>query len=404
MQASKPVLNQQQKGAALVIAMLILAIVVVITGTMTYEYNFQVRRVSNQLLKSQLSNALVSTESVAIKGLEFDTEQDKDDNKVIDHLQYSLQEGTEIWAMPVGPGEMGEAQFYAQLIDLAGRFNVNTLAQGHDSNKSAFPQTVSQLIFIRLLQTFTFNEGEQLSLSDATSITQAIVDYIDEDESTNSFECGEDDAYYGIEGRTAHRTANQHLFSVSELRLICNLPVEVYEQLRWHVTVWPRGASLKIASGSLSPININTASMNILRAMIINESDRQSFVDADNGVPQTIPEPLLPSDLSVFYIDRENPLAAPPSGDLAYLDRQLTSYEDFSSLEGDLNTDNLSLMPKNSQAGLASNYFLLITEALLGDMRMRLESVISREGGTIQVKARSTAGQCSFDNKYTCGL
>jgi len=350
-------LAQKQQGAALIVSLLILSIVIVITTASFTEHNFQIRRVSNQLAASQAYSYLRATEAVAHKALMTDLEIDKENGEVVDHL-------AEIWAQEAPPFMLEEGAYTGRLFDLQGRFNINSLlndSSNSSNNKSkAVPYNIEQGIFIRLL--IALNDDDfSISSDEAQSITESIVDYLDSDTQVRGFDCGEDDAYYSIEGRLPHRTANQAMVSVSELRLICNLPVELFRRLREHVTVWP-------LSGE-STINLNTASEPLLRAVLIDELDEAKLNNLSPGY--FAPQPLEPFQL-------EDVLSSQASG-----------YVDFNSMEVDFR--EITWWP-NAPLSLASDYFLLASDAKLGDVLMHMESVISRKGGTISILARSTDG------------
>ena len=346
----------KQRGAALIVSLLILSIVVVIVATMTVEHNFHIRRVSNQLTASQAYSYLRATEAVAHKALQYDLEQDRDNGESADYFD-------ELWAQEAPPFTVDNGAYTGKLYDLQARFNINSLAatlNDTPQNPKAIPYSPEQGIFIRLLQSFNDDEFT-ISYDQAVSITESLIDYIDADQTARGFDCGEDDAYYGIEGRRPHRTADQPLASVSELRLICNIPVELFRRLEPHVTVWP-------LSGK-SAININTASVEVLRSVIVDEADVDDLKVLSPGF--SVPAPLDIAQLEDF------------------LERQRTGYTSFSTVANDL--VDAALWP-SANLSLASDYFLLSSDAKLGDVVMHLDSVFSRKAGTISILARSTDG------------
>lgn len=361
---------RQQSGAALIIAMLILSIVVVITATMTVEHNFHVRRVSNQLAASQVYSVLRGTEAFSHKALVVDAKLDEDNEKNVDNAG-------EFWA-----GEkdfiFDEVLFRGELIDLQGRFNLNSLLVGHEKNK-AIPTNNQQAMFIRFLQTFELEDNVGVSYDQAQEITEAIIDYIDEDSNTLGFTCGEDEAYFSIDERAPHRTANQAFHSVSELRLICNLPVALYRQLQDKVTVWP-------ISGKAG-INLNTTSVNMLQAILVK--DEAVYKDIkDKKIYPTTPF-LLSADqkkelrMAQGFIPREEGSIGSTS----------QGWDDHATLQSYLSDifEGAKLWPSKDLV-LGSNYFLLVSNGKLADVNLKLESVFSRDNGTIQILARSSGG------------
>lgn len=351
---------KKEQGAALVVAMLILSLVVVFVASMTVEYSFGVRRISNQITAQQAYSYLRATEAVAHKALMMDLQFDSDDGAAVDNLG-------EIWAQEAPPFVVDEGAYGGRLYDLQGRFNLNSLREQPelraDEMRPAVPYTVAQGIFIRLLQTLG-DQDYQVSESDAIAITEAIVDWLDKDREPAGFNCGEDDAYYNIDGRQPHRTPNLPFSSVSELRLICNIPPLLYERLTPHVTAWP-------ASGKTT-ININTASLPLLRSLFVASGDL-AMLRGINGKTNFQPPPPVSED------DLENVVGH----------QKADGYMQLGQIDVDL--DGLQLWP-NSPVGLYSNYFLLESTAIMGDLTQTMSSVISRENGTIAIIARSTGG------------
>lgn len=350
---------KKQKGAALIVAMLIVSIVVILAGTLTFENQLSLRLFSNQLLFEQSYQYLRATEEIAAMVLKKDAQDDANNGKRVDKLD-------EIWAQEAPPFMLENGAYTGKITDLQGRFNLNGLVnKNRDPNKPAqFPETAEQAIFMRLL--LSVNDDDwQLDTYQAKAITAAIVDYIDADSQPIGFECGEDSAYYGIEDRRAHRTPNQPLHSVSELLLVCNMPLELYYRIRHLVTVWPLQGD--------SVINLNTASDALLRSVLVYDSDATAINQAvQNKQAMPLPMPIGEDELERI---RE----------------QLTEagFDDFTSLEKDIAP--LKLWPK-AKLGLYSDYFLLQAQAKLGDLETRMDSVFYRKNGNISIFARSLNG------------
>lgn len=350
---------RQERGAALIVAMLIVSIVVILAGTLTFENQLALRLFGNQLLFEQSYQYLRATEEIAAKVLRKDAEDDISNEKRVDKLD-------ELWAQEAPPFMLENGAYTGKLIDLQGRFNINSLVnKSRDPYQAAaFPETAEQAIFMRLL--LSVNDDDwQLDSYQAKAITAAIVDYIDADSLPIGFECGEDAAYYGIEGRRPHRTANQPLQSVSELLLVCNMPLPLYYRIRQLVTVWPLDGK--------ETINLNTASDALLRSVLVHASDSASIKQAvKNKQPIVLPEPISQEDIEQFREKLSN-----------------KGYDNFASLEKDI--EPLQLWP-DAKLGLYSDYFLLQAQAKLGDLETRMDSVFYRKNGNISIFARSVNG------------
>lgn len=363
-------MRKKQHGAALVVALLILSLVTVLAASMTVEHNFTLRRVSNQLTMQQVYSYLRAVEGYAIYGLRYDLEDDKSNGISIDHFG-------EIWYsyegvyFPIDPeGDISELAG-GKLRDLQGRFNLNSLAQSASglspgSPQPPIPYTASQGIFIRLLQSYNDDEF-QISPDLAVSITESVVDYLDVDREPRGFDCGEDGAYTDIEGRKPHRVPNTPILSVSELRLICNMPVALYERLINDVTVWP-------LSGD-STINMNTASEPVLRSIFIAKTDEERIKQLKGNKNYNVPPPLDAASLDKV-IERLSPQLAQDG------------FENFD----DVKFEAGSSVPWPNQVSLSSDYFIFYADVRFQGLSQSMTSVISRKDGTIKVLARSTGG------------
>lgn len=382
----------KQRGAAMVVAMLILSIVTVFAASIAFDYQFSIRRVSNQMLMQQAYQYLLATEAIAGKALLQDLQNDADDELTVDKKD-------ELWAEEGMVFNVEGGAYTGTLTDLQGRFNLNSLKPPVVTAGDFAPQvpyTIEQGIFIRLLQALGDDEFS-LAEQDAIAITESIIDWLDEDAMPTGFGCGEDDAYYNIEDRQAHRVANGPFYSVSELRLICNLPLELYYRLQDYVTVWP-------VSGK-SSININTAGMPILRSIFVDQADVDSLKKINNKTSYLAPPPL--AEEAVEAVLRRSQ-AEPIEGE-EYKERQGQSYTQDSMWlddDGELQSaelgftklndvlaemNNIAFWP-NADLGLYSHYFLLESMVTLDRLTQTMSSIITRENGTISILARSTGG------------
>lgn len=380
----------KQAGAAMVVAMLILSIVTVFAASIAFDYQFSIRRVSNQMLMQQAYQYLLATEAIAGKALLQDLQNDADDEVTADHKG-------EIWAEEGMVFTVEEGAYTGVLHDLQGRFNLNSLKPPSfpvDQFPPEVPYTIEQGIFIRLLQAVGDDEFA-ISEHEAKAITESIIDWLDADSMPTGFGCGEDDGYHNIEERQAHRVANGPFYSVSELRLICNLPLDLYYRLQEQVTVWP-------ISGQ-SSININTASSALLRSILLEQNDVDSLKAINNKTSYQVPPPLAfeaveslirRTQAEALDDDEERQTSAYSTDHLLFSEDELldstaigfTKFEDVQKEMG-----NMVLWP-NAKLGLYSNYFLLEAVVTLDRLTQNMSSVISREQGTISVLARSTGG------------
>lgn len=185
--------------------------------------------------------------------------------------------------------------------------------------------------FQRLMQELTKPPRKDLS--------QAIIDWVDTDLNTTIPDGAEDDYYLNIEN--PYRSANQPLLSLSELRLIKGFEND---------TIIQEAKDWLCAFGPSAAINVNTAPEEVLKSLAA-------------GISNTIAEEIIKN-------------------------RQQTPYE---TMKDFLDTNKLSTIITNPDGlSVSSDYFLLETEANIGQARTLMYSIIHRDSnGNTQVIARS---------------
>jgi len=267
----------QQRGAALIVALLVFALVAALLVGLQRDFSLSLQRGTQQLFAEQAWAYLLGAEGLAQLALQADSRQDALAESPADHLG-------ELWAQPATPYPLDAGgQMRGQIEDLQGRFNLNLLlnvasAGGNDNAASEDDaanrdsdaeegdtpparnetKTVSerwspgQKVLIRLLQAL----GEEaLSLEEAMALTEAISDFIDTDADKRKNGAEAEDYRYA---EFPYLPANQALASVSELRAVRGMTRGLYEALRPWVTVWPETGA---------KINILTAPLPVLRSL-----------------------------------------------------------------------------------------------------------------------------------------
>ena len=348
-----------QRGAALIIAMLVFALVAALLVGLQRDFSLTLQRSEQQLFAEQAWAYLIGAEGLAQLALQADGRQDAKSESPTDHMG-------ELWAQPAAPYllEAGGVM-RGQIEDLQGRFNLHLLVSApterdtsvSENSEDAIGDGVAdeaetrgsaragqlaekrwspgQKLLIRLLQSL----GEDaLSLEEAMALTEAVSDFIDADADKRMNGAEADDYRYAD---FPYLPANRSLASVSELRAVKGMTSEVYEALRPWVTVWPETGA---------KINILTAPLPVLRSL--------------NADDQWEPLPLIESErLMTMRTEGE-----------------ITSVEDFLSdptFEGQSVTDLQTLL------GVRSNWFLLDASVDLVMRERHLFSVLTRKGGDV---------------------
>ena len=237
----------RQQGAALIIAMLIVTVVVLLTITLSGDFTVLFRKVENQLHSQQALAYMIGAEGLGRQVIL----QDSQKSTTFDHRN-------EQWLERDIPYANEHVQLVGRLMDLQGRFSLNSLQKTAPAKNK---YSIEQQHFIRLLQTLELDVP--LEVVEAEQLTNAAIDWLDlaqkngiEEERSPG---GAEDLYYG-DAIPPGRAANRQMVSKSELRWVKGFTQEIYSALAPHITVW----------GS-SGININTASANVLRSFGVND-------------------------------------------------------------------------------------------------------------------------------------
>ncbi len=217
-----------QNGVALITALLVVALATSIAVAMVSRQQIDVRRSGNMLQFEQAMLYIEGMEGWAGRVLYTDVQ----DNQ-IDHRE-------EDWATQLPPMPVEGGQLAGAIEDFNARFNLNALYVNGQVN------IVAVDAFRRLLGQLDVNTG----------VTEALIDWMDEDDNQHFPDGAEDTLYLGLE--QPYRVANGPLLSSSELMLLHNMTAEDFAKLAPFVAALP-GAAL---------VNVNTASAEVLQAMI----------------------------------------------------------------------------------------------------------------------------------------
>ncbi|MCG6938423.1 MAG: type II secretion system minor pseudopilin GspK [Gammaproteobacteria bacterium] len=171
--------------------------------------------------------------------------------------------------------------------------------------------------------------------------TQAIIDWIDSDSTTTNPNGAEDGYYLNLDD--PYRTANRELQSISELRLIKGFEDgKSYQLLKDYLCAY--------VAGSDPAINVNTASAEVLKSLSADMTD------------------ALAKDIIDHRADN-------PFNDL----KDFTSFAKLGTIIKD-----------TAKLSTSSDYFLLRTQAIIGQANKIMYSIIYRDGsGKTEIISRS---------------
>jgi general secretion pathway protein K len=250
----------RQRGVALVMAVLIVALATILAAEVGFRSYLDQRRTINAFSLDQAFEIALGGEAWAADALR----RDKMQNPKQDDF-------TEEWATPIPPIPLEDVggEFEGQLEDLQGRFNLNSLVTFDNRGAGQVdPEAVKRLE--RLL--------EILELE--TKWAGIIADWIDSDNDPGFPDGAEDQVYTNLS--PPYRTPNMPITRASELLALPEFGLERYRKLAPFVTALPAGTS----------INLCTASPELLDALV--EGSRQ-FTLARESTKETRTQRCFPN-------------------------------------------------------------------------------------------------------------
>ena len=240
----------RERGAALIVALLVVAMVVMLATALSSDFLLMFRRVENQLYSEQAYAYMRGAEALSRAALLYDLQKDNKERN--DNL-------AEDWAKPQQyPTDYG--WIGGQIEDLQGRFNLNALAVTASAPQPPGTYSPAQKQLIRLLLALKLEEP--LGLDQAQALTDAITDWIDDDSEVSNLSGAESEFYESAD--PPGRPADRALVGPSELMMVRGMTPTIYRALAPLVSVWPGRAS---GAASSSAININTAPVQVLRSL-----------------------------------------------------------------------------------------------------------------------------------------
>ena len=218
---------RRQRGAAVIVAMLVVALAAIVSGSFMFRTHVQGRKLENAAHAGQARWLLRAAEQWGAAVLLDDALQNS-----VDHLG-------ETWRQEMPPLQAEGFRMGGHMVDLDGRFNLNGLVHGGKIDATQLA------IFRRLL----------LNLKLPLTLADAIADWLDADDEPTS-EAGAEHAYYQRQLASV-APANRLLVSFDELLPVRGMNTDRLEKLRPYVAVLPRPG----------PVNVNTAPPEVMAAL-----------------------------------------------------------------------------------------------------------------------------------------
>jgi general secretion pathway protein K len=212
-----------QRGIALLVAILLVALGTILAAAIGYENAMTARRGAATYAFDQALLVQQGAEALAAYGLRAAQRSDPQHT-------YAAQG----WGNPLGPLEIVPGvMLTAQVEDMQGRFNLNNLVR-----EDGTPDPVQLAAFEQLL----------LMLGLEPKWAGFMVDWIDRDIVPSQPDGAEDSFYMGQS--PPYRTPNRYITSESELLALPGFGRDRYVRLAPYVTALPYGTKLNICSAS----------------------------------------------------------------------------------------------------------------------------------------------------------
>lgn len=225
---------KQQRGAAIIVAMLVVALATVVAGNFMVRTDAQWRRLENAATADQARWLLRAGEQWAANVLLDDARRNS-----VDHAG-------ELWAREVPPVSADGYQLTGRIIEQSGRFNLNGLLRGGKVD------AVQLAIFRRLLRNLDLPETH----------ADALVRWL---------------GAAPDNGIPAAASASRVLVNVEELRDLPGMTARHLERLRPYVALLPQAAPVNINSAAPETIAALSDSMTIDQAQLLASQRSQSY-------------------------------------------------------------------------------------------------------------------------------
>lgn len=240
----KPV---HQKGAAIVMVMLIVALATLLATYIARQQSLWQQQIESRFDRTQ-------ARQFGIAGIDWARAILADDARVS-----TTDHAGEMWAarLPALPVENGEVSGFIE--DQQGRFNLNRLV------RNGVVSTKDLATFQRLLSLLGLPED----------LANSVADWIDSD-SEIRYPSGAEDVFY-LSLPKPYRAANRPLAEIGELILVRGFNEKIIERLKPYVSVLP----------AVTPINVNFAPPEVLVALLpdLSLSDARQLVYQRRGNP-----------------------------------------------------------------------------------------------------------------------
>lgn len=280
---------KKQKGVALIIALVMVAMAVTISTAIMFRLELDIKKTSNVLIADRAYSLALMGEHFAISILETDARKFGNiDARDANHPWLSQEVSFPVDEFSSVTGSMQ---------DMNSKFNINNLVTDYGEVHEGYINALKHLF-----------ELAGVPPAD-TEVVDAIADWIDSDDVNRPNSTGSAEDYDYANEETPYKTADQPITSLSELKLIKGMTPEILEKVAPYLTVIPKpikpvsqkpkdknGKPLPPGPGTL--INVNLADPIVLAAFYpklqisaiesaVSNRDKKPFTGADGFTGQS---------------------------------------------------------------------------------------------------------------------
>ena len=244
---------QNQRGVALLIALLAVALAVILIASLLDRGELAFARTRNVLRGEQAIAYAEGLEAFAAQILMRDQAETQ-----------GIDSNNEAWAFPLPPQEVPGGQMSASMRDLNGCLNLNNLV---GPNPAIWRTRLENLLGALELD---------------PSLAGAIVDWLDADTNIDEEGGAEDSAY--LSQSSPYRAGNRMFAHVSELRLVRGVSGEVYARLSPEVCALPSGTSINLNTASVAVLMSLDSRLTAALAARIHQDGQARWTSVDNAL------------------------------------------------------------------------------------------------------------------------
>jgi general secretion pathway protein K len=224
MSASRPTIASRQRGVALIMAVLIVALATMLAVSVGFKSYLDQRRSATTFALEQGLQYAYGGEALAGFVLQKDIQQNS-----------KTDDFTEEWAQPTPPFPVDGGEIQGAIEDMQGRFNLNNLVkQTIDGSYVADPEAIDR--FKKLLGILQVDQ----------KWADAIADWIDSDSNPTIPDGAEDTVYTGLD--PPYLTANRPITRVSELLALKGFGLENYQKVEPFVSALRVGTAINLCT------------------------------------------------------------------------------------------------------------------------------------------------------------